>query len=60
MGRHYAEMVHVVGGDEKRRTRREIHQHKVAQMIEECGGKSGSLAQNLQAYSMEGRERRSW
>ena len=34
--------------DEKEKIE-EMHQHKVAQMIKECGGKRGSLSQTLQA-----------
>ena len=38
----------------------EMHQHKGGANEEECGGKCGSLAQNLNAYSMEGERCRSW
>ena len=41
MGRHHAEMVRVVEGDEKEGRERkieELHQHKVAQMVERAEG----------------------
>ena len=57
MGRHRAEMVRVVQGDEKKTKGQmeEMHQHKVAQMIKQCGRKRGTLAQDLQAHGMERR-----
>ena len=45
--------------DEKEKIE-EMHQHKVAQMIKECGGKRGSLAQNLPSLKHGEEERRSW
>ena len=56
IGRHYAEMVQVVGGDEKEGRERKYAGSASAQggaNDEECGGKRGSLLQNLHAYIME-------
>ena len=46
MGRFYAEMVQMVGGGEKRDEKGkmgELHQHKVAQMIDSAEGSAGLL-----------------
>ena len=51
MGRHCAEMVQVVGGDVRRKTEGNAPAQGGAN-DQECGGKCGSLAQNLQAQSM--------
>ena len=47
MGRHDAEMVQVVGGDEKKRDEKEkmeeLHQHKVEKTIKSAEGSAGLL-----------------
>ena len=57
MGRHYAEMVQLVGGDEKEG--REGKDGGIASTQggandQKCGRKCGSLAQNLQACNRRG------
>ena len=56
MGRYFAEMVDLVGGDEKAGRERkieELHQTKGDANDYECGGKCWTLAQNHEAHSME-------
>ena len=58
MGRHHAEMVRVVVGDDKERRERKDGGEASAQSganDEECGRKYGTLAQDLKAYNMEKR-----